>query len=130
MVFHILIIDDQINLPRFIAMELRAEGYQVSIGCDEATGLSMIRESKPDLIVLNWEIRHSSGPNIHRRLKAIAYPAPIVIITTNDESSCWSAFKLEAQTRLTKPFSMNDLLKTIDYHLQYQTQPVGGACLL
>ena len=48
---HILVIDDQISLPRFIAMELDAEGYHVSISCDDIAELSAIRDLKPDLII-------------------------------------------------------------------------------
>lgn len=122
MTSHILIIDDRINLPRFIAMELRAEGYQVSINDENANELSLMRNFDPDLIILNWDLRRTSGINLYQRLRLADSRVPIVILTAKDKSSCHLALELGAQTCLTKPFSMNDLLKAIDYHLKFQKQ--------
>lgn len=112
---HILVIDDRINLSRFIAMELHSEGYQVSISYDNATELSILKNMKPDLIVLNWELRRTSGCEVYHQLRLIDQKVPIVVITAKDESSCRLALELEVQACLTKPFSMHDLLKTIEY---------------
>ncbi|NEQ22435.1 MAG: response regulator transcription factor [Microcoleus sp. SIO2G3] len=122
MVSHILVIDDQISLSRFIAMELHVEGYQVSVNCDDVAELSMIQKLNPDLIVLNWELRRTSAFDICRQLRLVGNQVPIVVVTAKDESSCRSALKLGAQTCLTKPFLMNDLLKTIENHLKYEKQ--------
>ncbi|MDX2211768.1 MAG: response regulator [Oculatellaceae cyanobacterium bins.114] len=121
MVPHILVIDDQISLPHFIAMELRTEGYQVSINCDDVSPYC-IPELNPALIVLNWELRRTSGLNVYRQLRLVNQQIPIVVITAEDESSCCLALGLGVQTCLTKPFSMNDLLTAIDYHLNPKPQ--------
>ncbi|GAB4371596.1 MAG: hypothetical protein Kow00121_13220 [Elainellaceae cyanobacterium] len=115
---HILVIDNRISLPRFIAMELCAEGYQVSIHCDDLADLSTIQEINPDLIVLNWEPRRASGLDICRQLRSTDSQIPIVIITAEDESSCQVVLELGAQTYLTKPFSMDDLLRVIQSQLK------------
>jgi DNA-binding response OmpR family regulator len=115
---HILVIDDQANLSRFIAMELYAEGYQVSISCDSIAELSKIRELNPDLIILNWELRRTSGQNICRQLQLDSIQVPIVAITVNDESDSDLAWQLGVQACLTKPFSISDLIKTIESHLK------------
>lgn len=114
---HILVIDDRINLSRFIAMELHSEGYQVSISYDNATELLILRDMKPDLIVLNWELRRAAGFEICHQLRLIDQQVPIVVITAKDESSCRLALGLEVQACLTKPFSMHDLLKAVEYLL-------------
>jgi DNA-binding response OmpR family regulator len=115
---HILVIDDQINLPRFIAMELQSEGYQVSLYCDDE--LATIQELNPDLIVLNWELRRKLGFNIYRQLRSVDHQVPIVVITTEDECSCRLELEMGVQTCLTKPFSMNDLIQAIEYHLIHE----------
>lgn len=125
---HILVIDDQINLSQFIAMELHAEGYQVSISYDNATELLILRDMKPDLIVLNWELRRTSGFAVYQQLKLIDQQIPIVVITAKDESSYRLALELEVQTCLIKPFSMNDLLKVIKYHLCKKQKVECSAC--
>jgi DNA-binding response OmpR family regulator len=115
MISHILIIDDRISLPRFIAMELREEGYQVSISCN--TDRSFIKVLAPDLIILNWELRRLSGFDICRQLRLTSKHIPVIVMTAEDMSDCHLALELGVQACLTKPFSITDLLKTIDYYL-------------
>jgi len=122
MASHILVIDDQINLPRFIAMELQSEGYQVSLYCNDEEELTTIQELNPDLIVLNWELRRKSGLNIYRQLRSVDHQVPIVVITAEDDRSCRLALDLGVQTCLTKPFSMHDLIRAIEYHLMHEKQ--------
>jgi DNA-binding response OmpR family regulator len=123
---HILVIDDQINLPRFIEMELQAAGYQVSLSCDDQSGLSIVRTGKPDLIVLNWELRCASGLHLYRWLRLIDEQVPVVIITAEDEeNSRRLASEPGTQVCLTKPFSMSDLLKIIKSQLKLEKQGVN-----
>ena len=125
---HILVIDDRISLPRFIAIELDAEGYQVSIHSDGVIDLSIIQAFNPDLVVLNWELRNASGVDICQQLSLSDHPLPIVIITAKDESSCQVAMAMGVIACLTKPFSMSDLLETIDLHLQSKKQKMKCSC--
>lgn len=121
---HILVIDDQISLPRFIAMELHSEGYQVSLSGDRVGASAKLQELNPDLIVLNWELRCTSGLNMCRQLMSVENQVPVLIITAEDGSSYRSALELGVQACLTKPFSINDLLKAIEYHLKHKKQEV------
>jgi len=125
---HILVIDDRISLPRFIAMELNVEGYQVSIHDDGIAKLSTVRELSPDLIVLNWELRSASGLDICRRLSLCINQIPIIVVTAKEESNCRSILELGAQACLTKPFSMNDLLRTIERYLKPEKPRVRCSC--
>lgn len=117
MVPHILVIDDQISLPHFIAMELRAEGYRVSMSHGNTIELSIIQALDPDLVILNWELRCYPGLDAYRQLRIVDNQVPIVVITTDDESSYRLALELSVQSCLTKPFSMHDLLEAIKSHL-------------
>lgn len=119
---HILIIDDQINLSRFIAMELRAEGYRVSLKDGESAEGAIIRQLNPDLVVLNWDIRATPGLALYYQLRKVDEQLPIVVITASDKNYFYSTFKLGAETCLTKPFSMPTLLRTIDHCLAHQHQ--------
>ncbi|MGG6296802.1 response regulator [Leptolyngbya sp. AN02str] len=115
MVPRILIIDDRNNLPRFIALELNAKGYQVSIRAKYSVESWMIQVFRPDLIILNWELRCQSGSDVYHHLKVTHPQIPIIIITAKDENSDRVGLISEKQTCLTKPFSMSDLLIAIEY---------------
>ena len=117
---HILVIDDQINLAHFIAMELNAEGYRVSIECENLGELpATLRSLDPDLVILNWELRSASGSDVCRQLKSSQHRAPVVVVTVEDQLGCRSGAGLGAQDCLTKPFSMNTLLKRIQHYLKH-----------
>ncbi|PSO63344.1 MAG: DNA-binding response regulator, partial [Cyanobacteria bacterium QH_2_48_84] len=45
MTSHILIVEDEAKLARFIELELKYEGYRVSVASDGVAGLAAARES-------------------------------------------------------------------------------------
>lgn len=118
---HILVIDDQTNLPQFIAMELDTEGYRVSL-CEGAAGLSRIQALNPDLIILNWELRSASGCKICSQLRLAGNRIPIVVITAKGDSNYRAILEKGVQACLIKPFLMNDLLNIIETHLSCEKQ--------
>ncbi len=123
MAANILILDDSTSLPRFIAVELQAEGYQASIVC-EAVSPQTIAQMQPDLILLNWHLRRASSVDLCRQLPLVYERdyRPIVIAMVNDESSGYFAQEVGADTCLLKPFSMSDLLSAIEHYLSDQPQ--------
>jgi DNA-binding response OmpR family regulator len=119
---HILVIDDQINLPRFIAMELEAVGYRVSLTKDRTSDARMIHQINPDLIVLSWELRKTSSLNLCHQLNQYPNLIPVVVITAKDEESCQAALHSGAKACLAKPFSIDDLLNVINNHLNLEAK--------
>jgi DNA-binding response OmpR family regulator len=117
---HILIVDDQISLPQFIEMELASAGYRVSLCGGNIAELAAIQADKPDLILLNWELRKVSAYELYRRFKLDDSQVPIVIITASGEINIRAILNREVQPCLTKPFSMPDLLSLIEFHLSRQ----------
>ena len=47
---NILLVEDEAKLAQFIELELKYEGYNVTVVNDGLSGLSNARESDPDLI--------------------------------------------------------------------------------
>ncbi len=65
---HILLVEDEVKLARFIELELTSEGYRISIAHDGMTGLTLARESAPELVILDWMLPGMTGVEICRRL--------------------------------------------------------------
>ena len=61
MATHILLVEDEIKLARFVKLELTSEGYQVILAHDGLTGLTTARECHPDLLILDWMLPEISG---------------------------------------------------------------------
>ena len=119
MTAHILVVEDEVKLARFIELELSYEGYQVSVTHDGLSGLTAAREFHPDLVVLDWMLPGLSGLEICRRLRATGDKVPIILLTAKDEiSDRVVGLDAGADDYLIKPFSIEELLARIRAHLR------------
>ncbi|MBD2080183.1 response regulator [Leptolyngbya sp. FACHB-17] len=109
----ILLVEDQINLAQFIALELSAEGYQVSVEHNTKTGLIAAQVLCPDIIVLSWNLPGDAGSKMHYQLRAMGYQFPMVGMTVDDKSDRFSQAERNQIAWLVKPFTMNQLLDVI-----------------
>jgi DNA-binding response OmpR family regulator len=116
---HILIIESQINLAQFLALELRGEGYQVSLKHDGLSGLEAIQQLQPDLVILDWSLPRLAGIEICRYLQGVDSSIPIILTSKRDEGNDRLACsQAGVKDYLVKPFSLDDLLPRIQKHLE------------
>ena len=116
---HILVIEDEVKLARFIELELSYEGYQVSLAHDGFNGLTTARDAKPDLIILDWMLPGLSGLEVCRRLRTTGDKVPVVLLTAKDEvSDRVAGLDAGADDYVVKPFSIEELLARVRAHLR------------
>jgi DNA-binding response OmpR family regulator len=116
---HILLVEDEIKLARFIELELSSEGYQVSVAHDGMSGLSLARESEPDLAILDWMLPGLTGVELCRRLRATGSKVPVILLTARDEvTDRITGLDAGADDYVVKPFSIEELLARIRAHLR------------
>ncbi len=116
---HILLIEDEVKLARFIESELNYEGYQVSIAYDGLTALTAARELHLDLVILDWMLPGLLGLEICRRLRNISNEVPIILLIGKDEvSDRIAGLDAGADDYVVKPFSIDQLLARVRTHLR------------
>lgn len=54
---------------------------------DGITGLTLARESSPELVILDWMLPGLSGLEVCHRLRATRNKAPVILLTAKDEVS-------------------------------------------
>ncbi len=114
MTAHILLVEDEVKLAKFVELELGFEGYQVSVANDGLSGLTMARESQPDLILLDWMLPGMTGLEICRRLRSTGDKVPIILLTAKDEvSDRVAGLDAGADDYVVKPFSVEELLARV-----------------
>ncbi len=119
MTAHILLVEDEVKLARFVELELTSEGYQVSVANDGMTGLTLARESKPDLVILDWMLPGLTGVELCRRLRSTGSKIPVILLTAKDEiSDRVTGLDAGADDYVVKPFSIEELLARIRAHLR------------
>lgn len=116
---HILLVEDEIKLARFIELELQSEGYRVTVAHDGMSGLSLMRESEPDLAILDWMMPGLTGVELCRRLRSTGIKIPVILLTAKDEvGDRVTGLDAGADDYLVKPFSIEELLARIRAHLR------------
>jgi DNA-binding response OmpR family regulator len=119
MTAHILLVEDEVKLARFVELELSSEGYTVSVAHDGVTGLTLARETTLDLAILDWMLPGLTGLEICRRLRATGSSVPVILLTAKDEvSDRVAGLDAGADDYVLKPFSIEELLARIRAHLR------------
>ena len=123
---HILLVEDEVKLAKFVELELGFEGYQVSVANDGLTGLTMARESNPDLILLDWMLPGMTGLEICRRLRSTGDKVPIILLTAKDEvSDRVAGLDAGADDYVVKPFSVEELLARVRARIRSKSDEDG-----
>ena len=115
----ILLVEDEERLARFIELELSSKGYTITVAHDGFTGLTMARESPPDLLILDWMMPGMTGLEVCRRLRATGSKVPVILLTAKDEvSDRVAGLDAGADDYVVKPFSIEELLARVRAHLR------------
>ena len=79
----IVIVEDESDLADLIAYNLTRAGYETIVANDGRTGLAKIRESAPDLVVLDVMLPQLSGLDVAREVRTTPRTAstPIIMLT-------------------------------------------------
>lgn len=116
---HILVVEDDVKLAQFIELELKYEGYQVTVAQDGLSGMTAVRELNPDLLILDWMLSGISGLEICRRLRTTGNMVPVILLTAKDDvQSRVAGLDAGADDYVLKPFSVEELLARIRAHLR------------
>ncbi len=121
----ILLIEDNASLRRNIAQILTIEGYQVRCAADGGTGLQMLRESKPGLILCDIMMPGMDGYDLLAQVRADPSLAslPFIFLTAKGAMpDLRIGMALGADDYLPKPVSSGDLLAAVRTRLQRHSQ--------
>jgi len=114
-VTRILVIEDNRNLATGLRNNLEIEGYAVEIASDGASGLSLVRSSVPDLIILDLMLPGMDGYRVLRTLREEGTDTPVLILSARgEETDKVLGFHLGADDYVAKPFGLLELLARVD----------------
>ena len=120
---HILIIEDETNIARFLELELAHEGYTVAKAADGRAGLDMALTGQYDLLLLDVMLPGLNGLEVLRRLRNES-DVPVIMLTARDSvMDKVSGLDMGANDYITKPFSIEELLARIRVVLRTGTAP-------
>ena len=107
---HVLVVDDDPQILRALALNLEARGYRVSPAEDGTTALTFAAGGDVDLVVLDLGLPDIDGLEVIRALRRSS-TVPIVVLSARTTSGdTVAALDLGADDYVTKPFDMHELL--------------------
>jgi two-component system NtrC family sensor kinase len=112
----ILIIDDSREIVKHLTEHvLPTFGYNTLHAFDGQTGLAFIREKKPDLVMLDFHLPEMTGIDILQQMAKESITTPVILMTGyGSELSAIEAFRLGAKDYLIKPFTVDEVVDTIE----------------
>ncbi len=109
----ITIVEDEEDIREILHYTLSREGFEVDCAADGATGLEMIRNAPPDLVLLDLMLPDVEGLEICRQLKNDRETSDVAIIMVTakgEESDIVLGLGLGADDYIPKPFSARELV--------------------
>lgn len=111
---HLLIIESDTAVRTRLEDDLRALRYRVSSADCGREGMRAVLCKRPDLVLLDLDLRDLSGLDVLRMLRAAA-PTPVVAaVPAHDERRAVSAFRAGAEDCVDKPYSLGLLDARLD----------------
>jgi len=106
-----VVVDDEDSLTDLLSMALRYEGWDVRIAADGHKALSLTREFRPDVIVLDVMLPDIDGMQVLTRLRADGIQTPVLFLTAKDAlDDRIAGLTIGGDDYVTKPFSLEELV--------------------
>lgn len=120
----ILIVDDEVKLATLLQDYLRADGFVTHMVHDGRTVMDVVREHRPDLVLLDVMLPGVDGLTLCRRIKD-EHQVPVILVTARgDEIDRVHGLEL-ADDYVCKPFSPREVVARVKARLR--TTPVSLA---
>jgi len=116
-----LVVDDEFHIVQVVSIKLKNNGFEVLTAENGSVAYNLACETKPDVIVTDYQMPVMSGLELIEKLRANPQTAqiPVIMLTARgfaieDEAK----EKLRVSACLSKPFSPREVLQTIEETLR------------
>jgi len=125
----ILVVEDEPAISELVVLNLHQAGHRSMVAVSAEQALALMRETLPDMILLDWMLPGMSGVEFARRIKADARTkaVPIIMLTARgEEQDKITGLDTGADDYITKPFSPRELNARIKAVLRRRAPMVAG----
>lgn len=106
----LLVVDDQPAIRQLLVEALGSEGYDIVQASDGYEAVSIVRDRKPELILLDLKMPGLSGLETLREINKHSPGIPVVLITAYGElSDPAEAERMGVRCLILKPFDLNEV---------------------
>ncbi len=122
----ILVVEDEADLQQVLEFNLKQAGHEVSVASRGAEALRLVREQRPELILLDLMLPDMLGTEVCRIVKQspeLRSTLVVMVTAKGEEADRVVGFELGADDYVVKPFSVRELLLRISAVLRRGGQP-------
>ncbi len=111
----IMVVEDEPGIAGFVRRGLVFEGFAVELAIDGRAALDVLRDRRPDVLVLDLMIPYVDGLEVLRRVRAAERteslpPLPVILLTARDAvADRVTGLEAGADDYLVKPFAFEEL---------------------
>lgn len=110
----VLVVDDEPNLAELLTSALSLEGMDVTAALDGSSAIRMVRQSVPDIVVLDIMLPDMDGLAVLRRLREHGARVPVLFLTARDAvEDRVLGLTAGGDDYVTKPFSLEELVARV-----------------
>ena len=115
----VLLVDDELQIRRFLRISLEANGYQVEETTTGQDAIVKAAQHRPDLIILDLGLPDMDGLEVLKRLREWT-KTPVIILSVRDsDADKVAALDAGADDYLSKPFSVAELMARLRTALRH-----------
>jgi DNA-binding response OmpR family regulator len=109
--WHVLIVDDELDLLESVAWLLETEGFRVSLHDDPRQAVAAICDGlSPDLVMLDYRMPWLNGSQTLRQMRECGLTAPAVLVSAMASLAAESA-AAGFDEALSKPFELDQMVR-------------------
>lgn len=109
----ILVVDDEERMVRFIRLNLEYDGFKVIEAFNGMGAINSMRDSLPDIILLDIMLPDLDGFEVLRMIREISTVPVIMLTAKSEEEDRIKGLELGADDYITKPFSPRELVSRV-----------------
>jgi len=121
-VSRVLVVDDEPQIRRTLATNLRARAFEVILASSGEEALALAIARPPDVVILDLGLPGIDGITVIERLREQSNVPIIVLSVRENEIDKVRALDVGADDYVTKPFGMDELLARLRAALRRHTQ--------
>jgi DNA-binding response OmpR family regulator len=130
---HILMVEDEPRVADFVRRGLRAEGWVIDHAANAEDGLTLLRDTPYDLVLLDMMLPGMSGEEMCRYLRVVRNDVPILMLSAmGSTEDRVNGLRNGADDYLPKPFDFDELIARIEalHRRRSGSQPAAADRLL
>ncbi len=127
----LLLVEDEIDIQRFLLRSLEEAGYEVEIAADGQTAERLAVDGTFDILVVDLGLPDRDGIDLILRLRQLGVRAPVLILSARRSvDDRVRGLEQGGDDYLTKPFALAELLARLRNLLKRNHPPAGEATRL